>query len=51
MLTIMRAVLMSLAVICFGLAAFGISTWRADRESLTNTGLAFWSLAVLLSFY
>lgn len=51
MLNIARSILMSLAVLCFFLSAFGISTWKVDRESFTATGLALWSLAVLLGFY
>ena len=44
----LHAILMILAVVCFLLSAFGISTWRADRSSFTAAGLAFWALAVLI---
>ena len=44
----LRTVLMILAVICFVLSACHFSTWRADRDSLTAAGLAFFALAVLL---
>jgi hypothetical protein len=44
----MRVVLMIIAIVCFVLSAFGVTTWRGDRWSFTAAGLAFWALAQLV---
>jgi hypothetical protein len=41
----LRLVLMILAIVCFVLAAIGVST---PRGNLTAAGLACWALATLL---
>ena len=44
----LHVVLMILAIVCFVLSAFGVTTVRCDRVGFTAAGLAFWALAVLL---
>ena len=44
----LRAVLLTLAFVCFLASAVGLTSTRFDRSSVLAAGLALWALATLI---